>query len=259
MTDEAAIGNVSRVFTILGLLALLCEPLIYLYQLAPYLAFTFVCLGRVGEFLSTPSLRTQPSYLSLDKEKGLGPQIQIRNAKFGWASDNEPVTVPSFSLYPGQVLVVLGRGGSGKTTLLLGLLGETPVCEADDLSMDRASIALCAQATWLPEKKTIRAIIVGSYEFDPVWYGSVVNACAPEMSQTSYDTVLNIHSLSEGQKRQVSLARTVYSRKSILLLDEPLAGVDESPRSLIKARLLSRDGLLRQSGFIVVITSSTGK
>ncbi|KAK2051391.1 hypothetical protein LY76DRAFT_675418, partial [Colletotrichum caudatum] len=251
MTDEAAMGNVSRVFTILSLLVLLCEPLIYLYQLAPYLAFTFVCLGRVGEFLSTPSFRTQPSFLPLDKEKGLEPQIQIRNAKFGWTSDNEPVTVPSFSLYPGQVLVVLGRGGSGKTTLLLGLLGETPVCEADDMLVDRASIALCAQTTWLPEKKAIRAIIVGSYEFDPVWYDSVVNACAPEMAQTSYDTILNTHSLSEGQKRQVSLARAVYSRKSILLLDEPLAGVDESPKSLIQARLLSRDGLLRQSGFIV--------
>ncbi|KAK1989848.1 hypothetical protein LX36DRAFT_717217 [Colletotrichum falcatum] len=248
MTDEAAIGNVSRVFTILSLLALLCEPLIYLYQLAPYLAFTFVCLGRVGEFLSTPSFRTRPSLLlSLDREKELEPQIRIRNARYGWTSEGEPVRVPSLCIHPGQVLAVLGPGGSGKTTLLLGLLGETPVCEADDMSADRASMALCAQAAWLPEKNTIRAIIVGSCEFDPAWYEAVVDACALETSQISHDAVLSTRGLGEGQKRQVSLARAVYSRKSVLLLDEPLAGVEESRKSLIQARLLGRRGDLLQS------------
>ncbi|WYZ44547.1 hypothetical protein EsH8_VII_000983 [Colletotrichum jinshuiense] len=257
LTDKAAMGNVSRVFTILSLLALLCEPLIYLYQLAPYLAFTFVCLGRVGEFLSMPSFRSKSSLPSLT-EKGSEHPLQIRNARFGWMPDDELVRVPSISLHPGQVLVAVGSGRSGKTTLLLGLLGETPFCEADDMSVDRSSIAFCAQAPWLPEKNTMRAIIVGRCEFDPVWYDAVVNACAPKMPQTSHDAVLSPHSLSEGQKRQVALARAVYSRKRILLLDEPLTGVEEPANSLIQTRLLGRGGLLRESGCIVVITSSTG-
>lgn len=51
----------SRVFMSLTLLNLLAEPLVYAFQLAPYLAFSFVCLGRVQDFLFSGPHSTEPS------------------------------------------------------------------------------------------------------------------------------------------------------------------------------------------------------
>lgn len=54
------------------------------------------------------------------------------------------------------------------------------------------------------------------------------------------------------------LARAVYSRRPLLLLDDPLAGLDNLSEQHIVNRLLGPIGLLKQLGTTVVLATQTG-
>jgi ABC-type bacteriocin/lantibiotic exporter with double-glycine peptidase domain len=55
-----------------------------------------------------------------------------------------------------------------------------------------------------------------------------------------------------------ALARAVYSRRPLLLLDDSLAGLDNLSEQHIVGRLLGPVGLLRQLGTTVVLATQTG-
>ncbi|KJK60537.1 multi drug resistance-associated protein MRP [Aspergillus parasiticus SU-1] len=61
--------------------------------------------------------------------------------------------------------------------------------------------------------------------------------------------------LSGGQKQRAALARAVYSRQDIALLDDILSALGMQTQELIIARLLSDDGIFRQLGTTVVLTT----
>ncbi len=56
-----------------------------------------------------------------------------------------------------------------------------------------------------------------------------------------------------------ALARAVYSRKPILLLDDPFSAIDKTTRNLISVRLFGSGGLLRRLGTTVIYTTHDGK
>jgi ABC-type thiamine transport system ATPase subunit len=56
-----------------------------------------------------------------------------------------------------------------------------------------------------------------------------------------------------------ALARAVYSRKPILLLDDPFSALDKTTRDLILIRLFGASGLLRKLGTTVIYTTHDGK
>lgn len=194
LTNFGRIGGYSSTFTTLGLLSLLTEPLIYLYQLSPFLAFSFVCLGRIEAFLQLPNAKpsstpagaapaapTTPSSTEPPTLPSIPPsEIFIRSEKFGWG-DNITLHNVSLSLRPGKLTVVTGPVGSGKTTLLLGLLGETDAPSAAGAGsmplLPEGDVAFCAQAPWLPNR-SVRDVVVGPDAFDERRYRAVVGACA---------------------------------------------------------------------------------
>lgn len=56
-----------------------------------------------------------------------------------------------------------------------------------------------------------------------------------------------------------SLARAVYSKREVLLLDDPFRGLDAHTEDQIFHNLLGQQGLLRKSGITVVFVTSTGR
>jgi ABC-type nitrate/sulfonate/bicarbonate transport system ATPase subunit len=56
-----------------------------------------------------------------------------------------------------------------------------------------------------------------------------------------------------------ALARAVYSRKPLLLLDDPFSALDKKTRNLISVRLFGSGGLLRRLGITVIYTTHDGK
>ncbi|KAL1738950.1 P-loop containing nucleoside triphosphate hydrolase protein, partial [Schizophyllum fasciatum] len=163
----------------------------------------------------------------------------------------------TLSFPPGALSLVCGKLGSGKTLLLLGLLGEADVL-AGQLSCPRSppdSLAtfareakekggipseswivpgVCAyvpQVAWL-RNASIKDNILFSLPYDMVRYNAVLEACALtadlDILEDGDEAEIGERgvNLSGGQKARVSLARAVYSRAEILLLDDILSAVD---------------------------------
>ncbi|XP_049530637.1 ATP-binding cassette subfamily C member 4 [Anopheles darlingi] len=135
----------------------------------------------------------------------------------------------SLQVEPGKLCVLVGQVGSGKSTLLQVLLGEL---ELDEGSVEiNGTISYAAQEPWLFEG-SVRNNILFTEEYDERRYLQVVRACALERDFELFphgdQTIVGERgiSLSGGQKARVNLARAVYRRADIYLLDDPLSAVD---------------------------------
>ncbi|GAA5991895.1 hypothetical protein JCM10908_002259 [Rhodotorula pacifica] len=167
----------------------------------------------------------------------------------------------------GELSLVCGRLGSGKTLLLLSLLGEVDVL-AGSVSCPRSSpsaialpsldwdsyltdenwiaasnVAFVPQTAWL-QNASIRNNICFGLPFRAERYRATLEACSlltdlailEDGDQTEIgEKGIN---LSGGQKARVSLARAVYSRASLLLLDDILSAVDAHTAAHIYERCL---------------------
>ncbi|VDB91250.1 unnamed protein product [Peniophora sp. CBMAI 1063] len=152
----------------------------------------------------------------------------------------------------GELSLVCGKLGSGKTLLLLSLLGEAdhltgqilcPRSPPDAIAnLSRSAPApedwvvegVCAyvpQAAWL-RNASIKENILFNMPYDETRYQKTLEACALindlKILEDGDESEIGERgvNLSGGQKARVSLARAVYSRASILLLDDVLSAVD---------------------------------
>jgi ABC-2 type transport system ATP-binding protein len=143
----------------------------------------------------------------------------------------------SFELVPGEILALLGPNGAGKTTtlrMLGGLIAPTSGSVLLDLetvtpgtaSRLRASIGFLTEAPGLWERLTVRQNLTV--------YARLHGLPSPARA---VDRVLDLFAiadrardvageLSKGLKQRVALARTLLHDPSIVLLDEPTAGLD---------------------------------
>lgn len=138
---------------------------------------------------------------------------------------------------PGKMTLICGPTGSGKSSLLSAIMGEMELLEGSVLLPKRplrllsGGVAYCSQTAWL-ETMSIRDNIVFGQYFDQARYDAVLSCCCLEPDLKTFpegdltEVGENGVSLSGGQKARVALARAVYSRSPILLLDDVLAAVD---------------------------------
>ena len=179
----------------------------------------------------------------------------------------------SLILDPGQAMLITGDNGSGKTTLsrvLTGLLvptwgrvtlGGHPMerCVGDvALSMQFARLQL--------QRPSVRSDILAAAGHGPrIGTGSVHRKgaisreegdriVAEAMELVGLDPALatrGIDDLSGGQMRRVALAGLLASHPSVLILDEPMAGLDAASRDLLISVLDER----RRAGLSILVIS----
>lgn len=168
----------------------------------------------------------------------------------------------SLILDPGEAVLVTGENGSGKTTLsrvLTGLLrptwgrctlGGRPV--ADRVG----SVALSMQFARLQlQRPSVRTDILAAARAP----ADLPRAEAERLVREAMDRVglpaelerRGIDQLSGGQMRRVALAGLLASRPGVLVLDEPLAGLDSESRALLVDTLEQR----RREGLAILVIS----
>lgn len=158
----------------------------------------------------------------------VGP-LQIRNGLFRLHKKATFSLRISVDFVEGGLNVVTGASGSGKSTLLLAILGETLV-ESGTVTRPQ-DIAFASQQPWL-QNDTIRGNILFHSDYEEARYNHVVNACGlpvdfnefPERDATEVGE--SGASLSGGQKSRVALARALYSKAPVLLLDDIFSALD---------------------------------
>lgn len=97
------------------------------------------------------------------------------------------------------------------------------------------------------------------------WYTAVIRACALEQDildfPKGHSTLVGNAgiSLSGGQKQRLAIARAVYSRKSLVVLDDVFSGLDAGTEEKFFNRLLGKQGLLRRNHVTVILVTHAGK
>ncbi|KAI1179425.1 ABC transporter [Nemania sp. FL0916] len=160
----------------------------------------------------------------------------------------------SIDFVEGGLNVVTGPSGSGKSTLLMGILGET-LLESGAVTCPK-DVAYASQSPWL-QNETIRQNILFNIEFEQVRYDRVIEACGlaidmnefPERDETEVGE--NGTSLSGGQKSRVALARALYSKAPVILLDDIFSALDAKTSAALWKEAFCGD-LLRSRTVVLV-------
>ncbi|XP_031635556.1 multidrug resistance-associated protein 4-like [Contarinia nasturtii] len=173
----------------------------------------------------TPCKRVQ----SID---GAEKFIRFENASAVWELSEtrqmNGIFEMSLEIKPGLCAIV-GQVGSSKSTLLNVILGELTL-DAGSMEVS-GSISYASQEVWIFEG-SVRDNIVFVEDFDEQRYNKVVEVCALErdfkLLPQGDATIVGEQgsSLSGGQKARVNLARAIYKKSDIYLLDDPLSAVD---------------------------------
>lgn len=130
---------------------------------------------------------------------------------------------------PGTLVAVIGPVGAGKSSLMHAILGELPL-EGGTIKVN-GEVSYASQEPWL-FSASIRQNILFGLPMEKERYKKVVKTCALERDFQLFangdKTIVGERgvSLSGGQKARISLARAVYRRASVYLLDDPLSAVD---------------------------------
>lgn len=146
----------------------------------------------------------------------------------------------SLEIQPGQLVAIVGPNGAGKSTLLKAILGLVPTDSGSILVLGRPLAAARHLLAYVPQTEqadwdfpvTVREVVVmGRYGRLGLWRRPALRD--HEIAQECLATVgmapfadRHIRQLSGGQQQRVFLARALAQESSILLLDEPFAGVD---------------------------------
>ena len=162
-------------------------------------------------------------------------QITCRNLSFAY--DGETVLSDiEFSLDAGAYLCIVGENGSGKSTLMRGILGLKQPAKGeivfDDLKP--TEIGYLPQQTQIQRDfpASVREVVLSgrlNSMRGRLFYNAEDKAAAAEnMERLGIDDIADrcYLELSGGQQQRVLLARAMCATKKLLLLDEPVTGLD---------------------------------
>jgi ABC-type Mn2+/Zn2+ transport system ATPase subunit len=162
----------------------------------------------------------------------------------------------SFTLEPGTIAAVLGPNGGGKTTLFRALLGELPALGAADLGGFPAYVPQTDRTRLDFPVSALDVVLMGAYARTPAWRR--VARGDREAARAALERVglgdrarTRFGALSGGQRQRVLIARALLQEREVLLLDEPLSGVDAASA----ARIEDLFGELRAEGRILLVAT----
>ncbi|MCA6095241.1 ABC transporter ATP-binding protein, partial [Streptomyces sp. SCA3-4] len=165
---------------------------------------------------------------------------------------------------PGTTIAVVGPNGAGKTTLLRALLGLTTRAEARPLHLgeeDTASVPTHhRRIAWVPQDNALfpHLSALANTAYGLRAQGTPKKAAHREAREwldrlgVGHLAHRRPARLSGGQAQRVALARALASRPRLLLLDEPLAALDQSTRAHVRRTL--RTHLAGFPGVCLIVT-----
>jgi iron complex transport system ATP-binding protein len=170
-----------------------------------------------------------------------------------------------FSIPAGRLTAVIGPNGSGKSTLLNGLAGLLPPRRGElevlgrPPGRSRRRVAYVLQATTVNEVMpvTVReTVAMGRYAWLGLWgFPTLPHRQATQRALERLEVAdladRHLHELSGGQRQRVFVAQGLAQEAELLLLDEPVTGLDLVSTEHIRAAV----GEELQRGATVVMTT----
>ena len=222
-----------------------------------------LCFKRLTKLLDSSTQVDEK--MSLPAINGL---VEMKNA-FLAAPTGNTILVANASLRfePGTVTMIIGKSGAGKSSLLRGVLGLWPAARGH-IRIDGSDVSywnrgeLGPQIGYLPQAVELLSGSIASNisRFQPYDSSDVIQAAVdagvhefilslPE----GYDTDLGagIVLMSPGQAQRIALARALYQRPKLLVLDEPNSNLDDAGEEALDRALAT----MKAAGSTVIIVS----
>lgn len=191
----------------------------------------------------------------------MNEQIICKNAVLGY-EDGIVTEGLDFTVSKGDYLCILGENGSGKSTLIKALLGLKPQMSGE--------IKWCGDFSakdigYLPQQTpvqrdfpaSVREIVLSGclsrMGFRPFYRSAEKKLADDTMKQLGIDSLSEhcYRELSGGQQQRVLLARALCSTNKMLLLDEPVTGLDP----LAQTELYELVANLNKKGISIIMVS----
>lgn len=226
-------------------------PIRSLAKLSAKISRAWVSAHRVSEILAIqPEIEDTPGALSATDLQG---EIVFQNVSFDYGDDRPILDDVSFTIRPGKKVALLGMSGAGKSTIVSLILrfcestGGEIFIDGVDIKNYRSD-SLRGQAGIVLQD----TILFGATVRENIAYGKA-NAGDDEIILAAkaanahefiikldqgYDTVLGSRggNLSGGQRQRLAIARAFIRNSPILIMDEPMTGLDvESERAISDA------------------------
>lgn len=254
------------VFPALSLFNLLSFPLAVVPMVITNIVESQVAISRLTKFLCGTELQSDAVVRTKAVDKIGDVAVSIKNGTFLWSKhkgdENYKVALSNINLKAkkGGLDCIVGKVGSGKSSILQSILGD--LYKLDGEVKVHGKVAYVSQVPWIMNGSVKENILFG-HKFDPEFYDHVLKACAltvdlsilPKGDKTEVGE--KGISLSGGQKARLSLARAVYARADVYLLDDPLSAVDEHVGKHLIDHVIGPKGLLK-SRCKILATNSIG-
>jgi ATP-binding cassette subfamily B protein len=192
--------------------------------------------------------------------------VMFENVSFRYGTRTQVFENLNLTIPHGKVTAIVGESGSGKTTLMSILQNIYPIQSGAVLvggynikhisnSTLRSEISVVPQLVDLFAGNVIENIAVGEWEPDMKRIVDICNmlgiAKFIESLPNGYQTYLgeNGATLSGGQKQRIAIARALYRKPSMLILDEATSSLDSIAESLVQNAIEH----LKEQGKTVII------
>lgn len=181
--------------------------------------------------------------------------LDVRSCQFGF---KQALLLPfNFSLYPGEVVALLGENGVGKSTFLRLCVGYEKIISGgifygkenrETLSVKDLfqKVSLVRSNLSIPDRILVRDFVMLGMQ------KKNFELLEKVMKETNIQNFLDrtLISLSDGERSRVLLAEALIRNTSLLLLDEPTAFLDV-PRSIDLFKLLKSIAVNENKGILI--------
>ncbi|MFG2448430.1 metal ABC transporter ATP-binding protein [Streptomyces sp. M41(2017)] len=166
----------------------------------------------------------------------------------------------------GEVVALLGANGSGKSTAVRSVIGQVPVSagEIEVFGVPRRRFRDWWRVGYVPQRTTAAGgvpatvtEIVASGRLSRARFGVLRRADhaavrrALELVGMADRARDSVNALSGGQHQRVLIARALASEPELLIMDEPMAGVDLASQEVLAATL--RDQVAQGASVLLVL------
>jgi len=251
LQGEITVGTV-LVFT--SYLSSLYKPVRQLGKVSARFSKAVVSAHRIAEILDVePDVQEEPDAVDLVNVKG---EIRFEHVSFSYGDGKPVLSDVSFTISPGQRVALVGVSGAGKSTAI-SLILRLYDPQSGRILIDGVDVKKCRRESLrgLIGIALQNSLLFGATIRENITYGKpdatmaeVVAAARTanahdfiEGLKHGYDTVIGERgaTLSGGQRQRLALARALIRNAPILILDEPMAGLDVVSESHVKQALAS--------------------
>jgi ATP-binding cassette, subfamily B, bacterial PglK len=223
------------------------------YRILPSINRMTAALLSVREHLFTVDMITNIKTAG-ETFKQPGPKVELRfenkvtveNLSYSYTPDRKILDGINFEIRKGETIGIIGRSGSGKTTLLNVLLRFLTE-DSGRITVDGVPLDSSNQSGWLNLIGYVQqhVYIVDGTIAENIAFGVPANEVDHELLKRVIETASlseyvaslsnGIHTplgergalLSGGQRQRIGIARSLYSKASVLLFDEATSALDQ--------------------------------